>query len=70
MKSTIESSIARENNLAHVLRIAVEHLMRSGNPRQNLGQFLAIVADALEIERDGEELQRWREMYAERAEGE
>ena len=65
MLSTIESSINRERNLAHVLRIAVEDLMRVGYLRQNLGQFLSIVADALEIDDHSEEMKRWQKMHRE-----
>lgn len=51
--------------LANALRIAVEHLARAGEPRQNFEQFLAIACDALQIGRDSGTAERWRKMHRE-----
>lgn len=47
--------------LENALRIAVEHLMVFGAPKENLGQFLFLVQNALECE--DEEIERCRRRY-------
>jgi hypothetical protein len=51
----------REEKLENALRVAVEHLMVAGLPKQNLAQFLSLVRNALAC--DEEEIRKCRERH-------
>jgi hypothetical protein len=59
----MEYAFKRIAELENALTVATEYLMEIGYPNENLGQFLALVGSALQLEHDSTKIERWRLMW-------